>query len=70
MKVLNRHAPLKKKILRAKHSSYISKMLRKAIMRKLILRKSIKKTPDQSLRAYEKQKNYCSILENVKAALF
>ena len=27
MKVLNRHAPLKKKILRVNHSSYISKQL-------------------------------------------
>ena len=37
MKVLNRHAPLKKKILRANHSSYLSKTLRKAIMRRSYL---------------------------------
>ena len=37
MKVLNRHAPLKKKILRANHSSYMSKTLRKAIMRRSYL---------------------------------
>ena len=37
MKVLNRHAPLKKKILRANQSSYMSKTLRKAIMRRSYL---------------------------------
>ena len=36
---LNRHAPLKKKILRANHSSYMSKTLRKAIMRRSYLEK-------------------------------
>ena len=49
MKLLNRHVPLKKKILRATHLSYMSKTLRKAIMR----RKQIKKT-DQYLRACKK----------------
>ena len=37
MKVLNRHAPFKNKILRANHSSYMSKTLRKAIMRRSYL---------------------------------
>ena len=59
MKVLNRHAPLKKKILRANHSSYKSKMLRKAIMRKSYHKKKcFLKNTDQSLRAYKKQKKY------------
>ena len=39
MKVLNRHAPLKKKMLRANHLSYMSKTLRKAIMRRSYLEK-------------------------------
>ena len=39
MKVLNRHAPLKKKILKANHSLYISKTLRKASMRRSYLEK-------------------------------
>ena len=34
MKILNRHPPFKKKILRTNHSSNISKTLRKAIMRR------------------------------------
>ena len=56
MKVLNRDAPLKKKILKANHSLYVSKTLRKASMRRSYLEK--KKT-DQYHRACEKQKNYC-----------
>ena len=39
MKVLNRHTPLKKKILRANHLWYMSKTLRKAIMRGSYLEK-------------------------------
>ena len=39
-KVLNSHAPLKKKILRANYSSYISTTLRKEIMRKSCLEKN------------------------------
>ena len=50
MKVLNRHAPLKKNILRANQSSYISITLRKAIMR----RSYLEKKTDQSLRAYKR----------------
>ena len=58
MKVLNRRVPLKKKILRANHSTYMSKTLREAIMRRSYLRKGILKKTDQYLRAYKKQKNY------------
>ena len=63
MTVLNRHAPLKKKILRANHSSYMSKTLRKTIMRRSYLEKKyFKKKTDLSLRACKKQKNCCSRL--------
>ena len=37
--VLDKHAPLKKKMLRANHSSYVSKPSRKAIMRRSYLEK-------------------------------
>ena len=46
MKELNRYASLKKKVLRANHSLYISKMLRKAIMRRSYLEKNIFKKTD------------------------
>ena len=63
MTVLNRHIPLKKKILRANHSSYMSKTLIKGIMRRSYLEnKYLKKKTDHYLRAYKKQKNYCSRL--------
>ena len=39
MKVLNRHVPLKKKMLRANNSLHMSKTLRKAIMRRSYLEK-------------------------------
>ena len=63
LKVLNIHAPLKRKLLRANHAPYISKTLRKAIMRRSYLEKIyLKKRTDQCLKAYKKQKNYCSRL--------
>ena len=50
-------------MLRANHSSYVSKPLRKAIMRRSYLEKIYfrKRTVD-SLTKYKKQKNYCSRL--------
>ena len=61
--VLNIHAPLKIELLRANHAPYISKTLRKAIMRRSYLEKIyLKKRTDHCLKAYKKQKNYCSRL--------
>ena len=62
MKILNRHAPLKKKILRANRSTYISKTLRKAIMRGSYLEKKYFKK--------KKKKNQISILEPTKSRKF
>ena len=57
LQVLSIHAPLKKKLLRANHAPYISKTLRKAIMRTSYLEKIyLKKRTDQCLKAYKKQK--------------
>ena len=49
MKVLNRHSSLKRKILRANHSSYMSKTLRKAIMRRSYLEKKYLKKKQISI---------------------
>ena len=57
-KVLNRHAALKKKIVRVNDSSYISKTLWKAIMRTSYFEKKYFRKKKQ--RAYKEQKNYCS----------
>ena len=59
--VLNKHAPLIKKSLRANHASYVSKFMRKAIMRRSYLDNVyFKNRTDKSLSAYKKQKNYCN----------
>ena len=57
MKSLNRYTPLKKKVLRANHSSYLSKMLRSYLEKKYF-----KKRTDWSPRTYKKQNKYCSRL--------
>ena len=43
LKVLDKHAPVKKKVVRANHAKYISKPLRKAIMKRSYLKKFILK---------------------------
>ena len=37
--VLNKHAPFKKKVLRANHAAYVTRALRKAIMKRSYLEK-------------------------------
>ena len=57
LRILNQHAPLKSKLLRANHASYISKPLRKAIMKRSYLENLyFKRRTDHSLRNYKKQK--------------
>ena len=59
--ILNMHAPLKKKLLRANHSQYVTKSMRKAIMRRSKLEKIyFKKETNESLKVYKRQRNYCS----------
>ena len=48
IEVLNKHAPLKKKLLRANHAPYITKTLRKAIMRRFQLETKYLKTKTQT----------------------
>ena len=63
LSVLNMHAPLKKKLLRVNHSQYVTKALRKGIRRRSKLEKiHFKKPTNESLKAYKKQKKYCSKL--------
>ena len=63
LKVVDKHAPVKKKVVRANHAKYISKPLRKAIMKRSYLEKVyFKKQTTRSLERYKKQKNYCSRL--------
>ena len=56
------HAPLKKK-LRANPSHYVTKALRKAIMRRSKFEKIyFRNQTNESLKTYKKQKYYCSKL--------
>ena len=67
LNVLDKHTPMKRKLLRANHSSYISKPLRKAIMRRSHLEKVYYKSKsEKSFKAYKKQKNFCSRLYKKK----
>ena len=63
LKILDKHAPGKKKVIRANHAKYISKPLRKAMMKRSYLENVyFKKQTTQPLERYKKQKNYCSRL--------
>ena len=58
MRLLDHHAPLKKKVLRANNAPYITKKLRKAIIKRSQLKKNYLKTlSEKSLKVYRKQKN-------------
>ena len=57
------YAPLKKKLLRANHVPYVTKGLRKAIMKRSYLEKLyLKKKTTESLKKYKKHKKFCSRL--------
>ena len=61
--MLNKHAPLRKKILRANHAPYITKTLSKTIMRRSQLETKYLKTKTQTdLKQYKKHKNFCNKL--------
>ena len=63
LKVLEEHAPMKKKVLRANDKPYMTKALRKAIMRRSTLKsKFLKNKSDENLKAFKKQKNYTNRL--------
>ena len=59
MNLLEHDAPLKKKNLRANNAPYITKKLRKEIMKRSQLENIyIKTLTEKSSKAYKKQKNY------------
>ena len=63
IEVFNKHAPLRKKFLRANHAPYIIKTLGKAIMHRSQLETKYLKTKIQTdLKLYKKHKNFCSKL--------
>ena len=61
--VLDKHAPIKKKHLRANHTNFVTKQLRKAVMKRSKLRNDfLKDRNDASQSAYRKQRNLCVTL--------
>ena len=63
LEVYNFHAPLKKRLVRANELPYMTKNMRKAIAnRSRLENKYYKNKSVESLRAYKKQKNFCSRL--------
>ena len=59
MKRLNKHAPLKTKVIQGNHKSFITKNLRKAIMKRSALKKraNISNNPE-IIKLYKKHRNY------------
>ena len=59
MEFFNRHAPLKKKILTANHAPYVSKTLRKTIMKRSCLENIYFKKQSFFKIIQKTKKNYC-----------
>ena len=63
IEILNKHVPMKKKLVRVDQAPCKTKALRKAIMRRSELEtKYFKLKTNDTLKVYKKQKNYCSRL--------
>ena len=61
--MLNKHAPLKKKFVRRNQASYMTKKLRKAIMKRSELEIGyLKNRTIDNKTKFRKQKNFCSDL--------
>ena len=61
--MLGKHAPIKQKFVRANQKPYMTKQLRKAIMRRSQLESKFYKNPSvENRKLYKKQKNYCNRL--------
>ena len=59
LRVLEKHAPMKKKVVRANDKPYMTKALRQAIMRRSALKtRFLKNRTDENHKIFKKQKNY------------
>ena len=70
--VLEKHAPIKKQYLRANYVNFVTKQLRKAIMKRSKLCDDfLKDRNDASVSAYRKQRNLCvTLLRKAKKQYF
>ena len=63
--VLDKHAPLKKRLPRGNQKPFMNKILRKAIMHRSKLLNAFNRTKElQDWEKYRKQRNYCVKLKN------
>ena len=63
LEVLNTHAPVKTILLRANNVPYMTKALRKVIMKRSELEnKYVKNKTKENFISYKKQRNFCSKL--------
>ena len=72
LKVLDNHAPIKKKILRSNENPFMTKALRKAIMvRSKLKKKFLKNRSKLNWRKYKNQRNFCTnLLKQTKRNYF
>ena len=72
IEILNKHAPMKQKYLRANQGRFLTKDLQKAIMKRSRLRnKFLRDKTDISREEYKKQRNICvSLLKKAKKDYF
>ena len=68
MKVLNLHAPMKKKFVRGNNAPFMNKTLSQAFMHRSKLKNKFNKNPtEENKNSYKKQRNYCvSLLKKEK----
>ena len=63
LSILNEHAPLKKKLIRANHAPYMTKVLKKAMMKRhQLATKFYKSRKSEDLKIFKKQNNFVSKL--------
>ena len=60
MSIVNKHAPLKKRLIRANNAPFMNRELSKSIMTRSKLKNKFNKTPTIGNKiAYQKQRNHC-----------
>ena len=63
LEVVNKHAPLKKKVLRGNHSPFVTKEFQKTIYTRSKLKNKMNQNPSrENVLAYKKQRNICMSL--------
>ena len=71
LSILNAHAPLKKKHVRANHASFMTKEIRKAVMKRAkLIKVYLKKRTEATKAAYNYQRNICISLLRISKRFY